>query len=618
MKELHRLLKRQLKRHMGYTDAVPEEMRPFLEAVSEAYKGFDDDRALLERSLELSSNELYHANSEMHAIFQTMPDQYFQLDEGGSILNYKEGTMSHHYLSCDHPVGRHLDTVMNKEIADSFKEAIAQVIKQEKPRSFEFSFLHEATLFYYEARVLPLLETQSIVLVRDISERKSAEKHIAHLAYHDSLTGLPNRLMFKERLEQAVAVASRRSWRVAVMFLDLDRFKQVNDTLGHSAGDRMLVTVAERLQESVRITDTIARLDDTVIARMGGDEFTIILNEIEDPHTVARIAQRILKKVAKPIIVGNNEIFTSASIGVAFYPDDGKDPETLLKNADTAMYHAKERGKNNCQMYADSMNAEALDRLNMEADLRHAVENDDLDIYYQPQLDLSSGKICGMEALLRWKHPERGFIPPGVFIPLAEESDLIIQISDWVLRHACAQNRIWLDEGYDPLRIYVNLSPHQLRDGNLEDMLSEVLDTYDLSPEYIGLEMTESVIMQYPIVAARTLLRLREMGILIALDDFGTGYSSLGHLNDFPIDVLKIDHSFIRDLINDPNNAVIAKTIITMGQNLGLSVIAEGVETEEQLKFLRRHRCDMIQGFLLCSPLPPDQVYPILQRSRNR
>lgn len=432
-------------------------------------------------------------------------------------------------------------------------------------------------------------------VLRDLSERKCFEEQLLYMANHDALTGLANRNLLLERLDLTLAQARRNESLAAVLFLDLDRFKIINDTLGHALGDSLLKSTAERLQSCVRDEDTIARL--------GGDEFTVLLADLHNLQDAAMVAQKIIDALSHPVLLEGSEVFVTTSIGITLFPHDGNDGNSLLKNADTAMYRAKEQGGNVYQFYTAGMNAQASARLTMETGLHKALGREEFLLHYQPQVDLNTGNIVGVEALLRWRHPQMGLIAPDEFIPMAEETGLIIPIGEWVLYTACAQCRNWQDAGYGPLRIAVNLSARQFRQKDLADTVARILNETGLDPRCLELELTESILMSNASATTATLQALSALGIRISIDDFGTGYSSLSYLKHFPINALKIDMSFVRNITTDPDDAAITMAIITMAKSLNLKVIAEGVETVEQLAFLRTHQCDSGQGYYFSQPV---------------
>jgi diguanylate cyclase (GGDEF)-like protein/PAS domain S-box-containing protein len=441
----------------------------------------------------------------------------------------------------------------------------------------------------------------------DISERKRAEEQVKHLAFHDPLTNLANRLLFNDRLTLAVAQAHRHNQRLAVLFLDLDRFKVINDSLGHSVGDELLRQVAERIQSLVREGDTVARL--------GGDEFTLLVPGITTEEDAAKIAHKICAAIREPFTIDGRELFVTTSAGVSVYPSDGHDSETLVRNADSAMYRAKEQGRDNYQLYTPAMNAKAVERLSLESRLRQALINNELELHFQPFIDLRTAELKGAEALLRWRHPDLGLVPPKDFIPLAELSGLIVPIGEWVLHRACEEARKWHERGFEAMTVSVNLSSRQFQQTDLVRQVRDALDETGLSAGSLDLEITESNAMQNAEHSIHTLWGLKRHGVRISMDDFGTGYSSLNYLKRFPIDRIKLDQSFVRDLPTDKDDAAIAMAVIAMGRSLELTVIAEGVETEEQLDFLRSHECDQLQGFLLSRPLPAEAFQDFLSRS---
>ena len=443
----------------------------------------------------------------------------------------------------------------------------------------------------------------------DITERKQAEQRVHHVAHHDALTGLPNRSLLQDRLGQAVAYANRTNLPVWVMLIDLDRFKFVNDSMGHKAGDVLLMTIAARLRSALRDTDTVARLS--------GDEFVVLLSEHPDHPLAPHIVQRVMDSVARPVMLGSTEFFVTCSVGVAVYPLHDAQPESLIEHADIAMYRAKKLGRNNFQFYTPVMNEEALERVKIESALRNALERNEFVLHYQPQVHLGSGEIVGMEALIRWRHPELGMVAPNRFIGVAEETGLIVPIGAWVMRTACAQNMAWQQAGLGSLRVAVNLSARQFGAADLVPSLEAVLADTGLAPACLEIELTESLFMSDITPAVETLHRIKALGVNLSIDDFGTGYSSLSYLSRFPIDVLKIDRSFVSDIGLDASESPIVASIITLAHNLKLAVIAEGVETAGQLDYLRRMGCDEMQGYYFSRPLPAEEFEQLLRTGRK-
>lgn len=444
----------------------------------------------------------------------------------------------------------------------------------------------------------------AVMVFRDVTEKKRSEKRLDYLAYHDNLTGLPNRSLFRERLKSAIAHAKRHNLKVALLFLDLDNFKIVNDTLGHNIGDELLLEVASRLEGCIRKTDTVAR--------WGGDEFTVILEELSNTADADGVARKIIDRLSHAIKAGSHELFVSTSIGIAVYPYDGQDINTLLKNADTAMYQGKQLGGSAYHYYTIDMNAAALAPLNIQNALRHALERCEFSIHYQPKQRLRDNAIVGMEALLRWDSNEFGSVPPIRFIPLLEQSGGIIEIGEWVMRQAVLQAKTWLDAGLRHIRVSVNISPRQFRQKDLAERILATLKETGLPAELLELELTESMLIDNE-WATRTLATLKASGIYLSLDDFGTGYSSLSYLRQYPFDVLKIDRSFVQDINIDLGDNALVQAIIAMAHSLGIEVIAEGVETLDQLMFLKSHGCDEIQGYWLGKPMPPEKFYTWLR-----
>lgn len=444
----------------------------------------------------------------------------------------------------------------------------------------------------------------AVIVFRDVSQARAMVRKMSHLAQHDFLTGLPNRMLLNDRLTQAIALARHHGNQLAVLFLDLDRFKNINDSLGHAIGDQLLQLVAERLTACVRNSDTVSR--------QGGDEFVILLPKVEHGEDAARTAQKMLASLTAPYGIAQHDLHVTVSVGISTYPDDGQDAETLIKSADTAMYYAKENGRNNYQFFTQDMNTRAVERQSLEGGLRRAVGRQEFVLHYQPKVNLETGEITGAEALIRWQHPVRGLILPAQFVPIAEDCGLIVPIGQWVLREACRQIRAWLDAGLRPTPVAVNISAVEFRTNDFLVRVRSALEDAGLEPHYLELELTESVLMQDVESTNRMLQSLKTMGLRLTIDDFGTGHSSLSYLRRFPIGALKIDQSFVRDITSDPDDATIASAVISMGKSLRQRVIAEGVETREQLEFLQAQRCDEGQGYYFSRPVVAEEFARLL------
>jgi PAS domain S-box-containing protein len=469
--------------------------------------------------------------------------------------------------------------------------------------------------------------TQLSGTIQDVTELKEAEQRIRYLAHYDGATGLPNRQFFTERLQHALTHARRYHRQLAVLSLNLDQFKRINDTLGHKAGNELLLAVSRRLSEAVRASDSIVRDDPDpadggeaveTVARLDGDEFSLLIVELAHYHDAAKVARRLLDELRKPFHVADQEVFVSASIGLALYPLDGEDAESLLKNAGAAMHFAKDQGRDNYQFYSRDMNASTLQKLSLESQLRKALERGELLLHFQPKIGAATGALAGVEALIRWNHPELGMVPPSHFISLAEETGLIVPIGDWVLAAACRQNHAWQRAGHPRLPVAVNIASPHFRQGGLTDSVARALRDTGLDPQWLELEVTESMLMDRGDATLDTLFELKNMGVRLAIDDFGTGYSSLSYLKRFPLDALKIDRSFIKDLPRDAEDAAIAKAVIAMAHSLKLEVVAEGVETAEQLAFLQQHGCDLVQGYFFSRPVPAEEFARLLAAPRSK
>ncbi len=524
-------------------------------------------------------------------------------------LDPVEGRFSHEiFLQYVHP-----------DEKEAVRTTIKKALEEKKPYRLEYRIqladgaariIHEQAEVEYDGNGAPVGMHGT---VQDISERKQSEEKIRFLAYYDCLTGLPNRQLFTNYVGQALLTARRANSKVALLYLGIDRFKRINDTLGHCAGDELLIKIAARLSDSIRSSDIFGKLvlskePNISLSRLTGDEFTILLTGLfEGEHTLC-VVQRILEALQTSFCIGGQEINVSGSMGISIFPGDADDVDMLLKNGDVAMSHAKQSGGNTFKFFAHEMHDRAVERLKLEIDLQKALERDEFVLFYQPQVDLHSGKIAGLEALIRWRHPELGLIAPLKFISIAEESGLILPIGAWVLNEACRQACIWQQTGMASIRMAVNISSYQFRQDGLVSMVKQALLNSGLLPSMLELEVTEGSIMQDIDKTIYTLSQLKEIGVTLSVDDFGTGYSSMNYLKRFLLDTLKIDRSFVMDITMDPNDAAIVTAIIALAGSLGLKTIAEGVETQEQLQFMRLHLCDEIQGFFISKPLPADEV----------
>ncbi|MGK5063677.1 putative bifunctional diguanylate cyclase/phosphodiesterase [Janthinobacterium sp. LB3P112] len=566
------------------------------------------------------------ADAHNRAVLAAIPDTFFRLNREGFYLDYEQGHDASAGFSLSDCVGSHIGDVLPPEIAARLLDKAHAVLAMQHIGSVDYTLTHEDSTRHFEARLVATGADEVLGLVRDISERKRTEEQIRRLAYCDSLTGIPNRQAFLETLERELARSKEHDKKFAVLFMDLDAFKRINDTLGHDVGDHLLKVVSERLRETIRPSDLVLRAEHEFeptsggsnLARLGGDEFTILIPDLERVEDALNVAHRVKEAMRRPFMIEGHEIFVTASIGISLYPEDGEDCNSLLKYADTAMYHAKNCGKNNAKLYSSSLTMEIMSHVKMEVGLRKALQNNELYLLYQPQIDVPSTQIVGVEALVRWRHPERGIISPTEFIPLAEETGLIVPIGEWVLRTACNQAKAWQSDSGRAIRMAVNLSAKQFKDENLMQIVLSALADTGLDARLLELELTEGTLMDDARATMVTLEQLRGIGVYLSIDDFGTGYSSMNYLKRFDVRALKIDRSFIAGLPQDTENAAITRAIIAMAHGLKMVVVAEGVETDEQLLMLEEYGCDMAQGYFLGHPSPHDTITAMLARQRGQ
>jgi diguanylate cyclase (GGDEF)-like protein/PAS domain S-box-containing protein len=565
--------------------------------------------------LKMIEEALFLEKESAQVRLNSIGESVFCTDISGNVSFLNSAAEKMTRWSCAEAVGRPLAQVLqiksaNRELTPSPAElAVSQNCIVHLPLDCIFG-RRDGLEIPIEGSIAPIhnregLATGAVVVIRDVSASRAMALQMTHLAEHDPLTGLPNRLLLNDRVKQAIALAPRHKKQVALLFLDLDGFKHINDSLGHSIGDKLLQSTGERLVKCVRAADTVSR--------QGGDEFVVLLSEVEHPEDAAITARRIIQAVAEPQSIDQHDLHVTTSIGLSLYPDDGLNAETLVKNADTAMYQAKENGRQSYQFFKADMNVKAVERQSIEESLRRALDRQEFSLQYQPKIDLRTGRITGAEALIRWTHPTRGSVSPAQFIPVAEDTGLIVPIGNWVLHEACRQTRAWEKTGLPAVPIAVNVSALEFRQETFLEGVFAALRETDLDPKSLELELTESVLMKRAEFAASVLKELRARGIRVAVDDFGTGYSSLSYLRKFPIDALKIDQSFVRQITMAPQDTTIVSAIISMGRSLNLRVVAEGVETIGELEFLQAHQCDEAQGYYFSRPVPPEQFAKLLE-----
>jgi len=555
--------------------------------------------------------------SDLTGLVRAIPDLIFIVNEDGEVQHGLSGPDATHTLQIKALATAEQINFYPCENDDTARACIKRALETGKTQIYEHEL--EGLDIHLETRFVARDKHTVLAIVRDITERKSAEAEIYNLAYYDELTELPNRELFSQSLERTIKQAQRDDQKFAVLFVDLDRFKRINDTLGHSIGDELLKDVAGRLAKCTRSTDSVAHLHPEAteairLARLGGDEFVVKLYGIDSEETVAAIASRIITELTPPFTCGGHQFVVTPSIGIALYPQDGSTGEQLLMNADSAMYRAKNLGRNNYKFFSETMRTKSLHRLDLENLIRTAIDDKQFSLAFQPKVDAKTCRLVGAEALLRWQHPTRGAIAPDDFIPIAEETGLITPIGQWVLREACKQVKVWSTTTVGAVPVSVNISSHQFRDGGLGKSVFEALSEAGVKASFLELEITESVLLQDVDKTLVELRALKKSGVSLSIDDFGTGYSSLSYLKRFPIDTIKIDRSFVKDLHRDADDAAICAAILAMSTQLGLKVVAEGVETREQLDFLRSHGCHHIQGFIFGKPLSADAFLAFLNK----
>ncbi len=553
----------------------------------------------------------------LKALVENLPHYVFWKDQNSVY----QGCNSHFariagVASPDDILGKtDFDLAWTREEAEFFRQRDREVIQLGLPLMGVEQTQHQASGKTATLRLtkVPLTNDEGDIdgvlgIFENITKQKQTQDRLHLLSQYDSLTGLPNQTLFRDRTEQALARASRLKETVAVLTLDLDRFNTINNTLGRAVGDELLKVITARLSGMLRADDTIAK--------MGGDSFTLLLPTIRQSDDAPRVAAKLLESLAQPFRIQGQDLYLSASVGIALYPSDGQDAETLVRNASTALNQAKEQGRNSYRLYAPAMNSRALGRMNLENDLYRALERDEFILNFQPQIETKNGTLIGAEALVRWMHPIRGLVSPVEFIPLAEETGVIVPLGEWVLRQSCRQARVWLDSGWPAIRISVNLAARQLREGNFPALVKSILEEENLPASCLGLEITESGIMEDVDAAIDALKEIKALGVHLSIDDFGTGYSSLSYLKRFPVDMVKIDRSFVMDITSEKDDAAIVSAVIAMAETLSLKVLAEGVETSEQLEFLRARNCHKIQGYFISKPLAADDFGAFYQRHK--
>ncbi|MBL0207609.1 MAG: EAL domain-containing protein [Propionivibrio sp.] len=634
---MHSLLRRQIRRYLGDPDAISDSWQPFIEAVSAGYEQDDSDRRLIENTMEVMATELEERNKTLRNELTERRQAEIRLEQSLSLLRATLDATADGILAVDTEqriesfnvnlmdmwrIPPHIvETLRTQDVTSfmaeqlmspgAFIDRVRHLEAQPDAESFDTLELNDGRVLecYSRPRRIGLQTVGRVWSFRDITKRRQAESRLAYMANYDALTGLPNRNLLRERLDQAIKHVTRDGRSLALLFLDLDNFKAINDTLGHDVGDRVLQLVAQRLLVCLRACDTVGRL--------GGDEFTVIVDDMTSMDSIAALAQKIIDTLSLPFPLDGHELCCTVSVGITAYPNDSESLDGLMKNADSAMYRAKEQGRNTYRFFTEDMHKRAYERLLMENKLRGALSRREFVLHYQPQIDVKSGATVGIEALLRWNDSARGLVQPLEFIGVLEETGMIVDVGMWALEEACSFNKFLQKHDLPPIRVAVNISPRQFRQQDLIINIAQTLSRTGLSAEYLDLEITESTVAD-PLEAYNVLERLSAMGVHLSIDDFGTGYSSLSYLKRFPINALKIDRSFVHDILTDNDDAAITAAIIALSRSLRLKVIAEGVETAAQLNCLKLYGCNEVQGYLFARPMPGDQLIEWLRASQRQ
>jgi len=564
------------------------------------------------------SQGLRLSESKNRAFLKVIPDSMLVVDSAGLLNTYHRGKDNNSLFDDRIEIGASVLDALPKTLASVWQQLIADVLKTGQTHRRENRIKRNGRTSYFETRMVPYTANSVLIILRDVSRQKHTDAKVRKLAFFDTLTGLPNRQSFLMQVSEAIRSMEEQEARLSILYIDLDDFKRINDSLGHSVGDALLQKISKRLENCVRRDDHVARYgrggSQLHVARLGGDEFTVILRELESHDEAATVAERISEALKMPIQHLGQQFVITPSIGIATYPEDGDNIETLLKNADTAMHHAKSAGRNRVSHFSGTMSVRSLERFDLEDSLRRAVDNGDLELHYQPKLNIATGQVVGVEALLRWTHPDRGPVSPAKFIPIAEESGLIMTLSSWVLDTACEQLAVWQKDSLHGITIAINLSAAQFSQEDIDTRIIDAVQQRNLPLSMLELELTEGTLMKDAAATVTTLKRLTEAGFHIAVDDFGTGYSSLSYLQKFPLSALKIDRSFVQGIETAHGSSSICNAIVALAHGLGMKVIAEGVETKQQFEYLRSIGCEEIQGYLFAKPMPATNVREFLQR----